>query len=81
MLAKINVSANAKRVPVAATAGAASGYSKEERNSDSGASFHMLHTQSRMTVYKKAPARTTFEVIDGTILSVDRFGTAKVDLD
>ena len=34
-----------------------------------------------MTVYKKAPAETTVEVADGTILPVDGFGTVEVDLD
>ena len=34
-----------------------------------------------MTAYKKAPAGTTVEVADGTILSVNGFGTAEVNLD
>ena len=33
-----------------------------------------------MTAYKKAPAGTTVKVGDGTILSVDGFGTVEVDL-
>ena len=43
---------------------------KEEWDSDSGAS-----------AYKKAPAGTTVEVPDGTILPVDGFGRVEVDLD
>ena len=74
MLAKINVSANTEVGWVAATAGAARGDGKEEWNSDSGASFHMSHTQAGMTAYKKAPAGTTVEVADGTILPVDGLG-------
>ena len=34
-----------------------------------------------MTAYKKAPAGATVEVADGTVLPVDGFGTAEVDLD
>ena len=34
-----------------------------------------------MTAYRKAPAVTTVEVADGTILPVDGFGTVEVDLD
>ena len=34
-----------------------------------------------MIAYKKAPAGTTVEVADGTILPMDGFGTVKVDLD
>ena len=41
----------------------------------------MSHTQAWMTVYKKAPAGTTVEVADGTILPVDGFGKVEVDLD
>ena len=81
ILAKINVSANAEVGLVAATTGAACGDDKEEWNSDSGASFHMSHTQAGVTAYKKAPAETTVEVADGTILPEDGFGTIKVDLD
>ena len=64
-----------------ATTGEARGDGKEKWDSDSGASFHMFHAQAGMTAYKKAPARTTVEVADGTILPVDRFGTVEVDLD
>ena len=44
MLATINVLAILEVGPVAATIRAARGDGKEERDSDSGASFHMLHT-------------------------------------
>ena len=81
MLAKINVPANAEAGLVAATTGAAPGYGKKEWDSDSGASFHMSHTQARTTAYKKAPAGTTVEVADGTRLPVDGSVTVEVDLD
>ena len=61
--------------------GAARGDGKEERDLDSGASFHMSHTQAGMTAYQRAPAGTTVEVADKTILPVDGFGTVEVDLD
>ena len=41
----------------------------------------MFHTQAGMTAYKKAPAGTTVEVADGTVLPVDGFGTVEVDSD
>ena len=47
---------------------------------DSSASFHMHHAQGGMTAYKKAPARTTVEVADGTSLTIDGFRTVEVDL-
>ena len=81
MLAKTNVPANAEVGLVAATSGAARRDSKEEWNTDSGASFHMSHPQAGMTAYKKAPAGTTVEVADRTVLPVDGFGTVEVDLD
>ena len=81
MLAKINVPANAEVGLVAATTGAARGDGKEEWDSDFGVSFHMYYTQTRMTAYKKAPAGTTVEVANGTILLVDEFGIVEVDLD
>ena len=71
MLATINMPANAKVGLVAATAGAAREDGKGEWDSDSGVSFHMFHIQAGMTAYKKAPAGTTVEVADGTILPVD----------
>ena len=49
MLAKINVPANAKVGLVTAMTGAARGDSKEEWDSDIGASFHISHTQTTMT--------------------------------
>ena len=56
MLAEMNVPANYEVAPVVATIGAARRDSKEERDSDSGASFHMSHTQAGKTAYKTAPA-------------------------
>ena len=81
ILAKTNVPANAEEGVVAPMAEAARGDDKEDWDSDSGASFHMSHTQAEMTAYKKAPAGTIVEVADGTILPIDEFGTAEVDLD
>ena len=49
MQAKIDVPANAEVGLVAVTTGAARGDGKEEWDSDSGASFHMPHTQAGMT--------------------------------
>ena len=74
---------NAEVGLVAAMRGAARGDGKEEWDSDFSASFHMSHTQAGMTAYKKAPAGTTVEVADGTILPVAGFGfgTVEVDLD
>ena len=40
----------------------------------------MSHTQAGITVYIKAPAGTTVEVPDETILPVDGFGAVVVDL-
>ena len=81
MLAKTNVPANGEVGLVAATAGEARGYGKEEYNMDSGASLYMSHTQAGVTAYKTAPAVTTVEVGDGTIFPVDGFGTVDVNLD
>ena len=67
MLAKINVPANAEVGLVAATTGAARGDGKQERDSDSDASFHLPHPQAGMTFYKQPPAGTTVEATDGTI--------------
>ena len=80
MLAKIIVPANSEVGPVAATIGAARGEGEEEWDSDPGASFHMSHTRAGTTAYKGAPAATTVEIADGTILPVDGFGTVEVDL-
>ena len=80
MLAKMNVPANSEVGLIAAKIGAARGDGKEEWDLDSGASFHMSHTQAGMTAHKKAPAGTTVEVADGTILPVDGLGTVEVDL-
>ena len=81
MPAKLGVPANSEMGLVAATIGEARGDGKEEWDSDSGASFHMSHTQSGMTAYKKASPATTFEVADGTFLAVDEFGTVEANLD
>ena len=81
MLTKVIVPLKAEVGLVAATIGAARGDGKEKWDSDSGASSHMYHTQAGITAYKKAPAGKTVEVADGTILTVDGFGTVKVDLD
>ena len=81
MLAKMVVPANSKVVLVTATIGVARGDGKEKWDSDSDASFHMYHTQARITSYKKVPAGTTVEVTDGTTLPVDGFGTIEMDLD
>ena len=80
MPARINEPANAELGLVAATTGAARGHSKEEWDSDSGASIHMFHTMDEITAYKEAPAGMTVEVADGIILPVDGFGTVEVDL-
>ena len=80
MLAKINVPANAVEGLVAATTRAARGDGNVEWDSNPGASFHMSHTQARMTAYMETPAGTTVEVADGTILTVNGFGTVEVDL-
>ena len=81
MLAKITVPANADVRLIAATIEEARGDGKEEWGSYSGASFHISHTQAGMGAYKKTPAETTAEVVDGTIFPVDGFGTVEVDLD
>ena len=81
MLAKINVPANFEVRLVAATIGAARGDGKEEWDLDSSATFLISHTRAEMTAYKKAPAGTTVEVADGTILPLDGFATVEVDLD
>ena len=80
MLAKIKVPENAQVRLVAARTGAARGDGKEKWDSDSGASFHMSHTQAGMTAYKKTPTGTITEVADGTILPVDGFETVEVGL-
>ena len=78
MLEKLNVPA--KR-PTAAMVGAGCGDRKKEWESYSGETFHMSHSRAGVIAYKKAPAGTTVEVANGTILLVDRFGTIEVDLD
>ena len=56
MLAKTNVPANTEVGLVVATTGEAFGNGKNKYDSDSGTSFHMSHTQSGISAYKKAPA-------------------------
>ena len=53
MLAKINVPKGSEVELVAATVGAAYGDGKEQWDSDSGASFHISHTQVGLIAYKK----------------------------
>ena len=65
MLVKRNVPANSEVGLVAATIGTARGDGKEEWDSDTGASFHMSHTQAGMTAYKKAPGGTTVKLLTG----------------
>ena len=79
-LAKINIPANVDVGLVAATTGKARGDGNEEWDLNSGASFYMSHKQARMTAYKKAPAGTTVEVADGTILPVDGSGTVCLNI-
>ena len=81
MLVRTNVPANSEVELVAVTIGAARGDGKEGWDLDSGASFHTSHTRVGINAYKKAPAGTTVEVADGTILPVDGFGAVEVDLD
>ena len=47
----------------------------------SGATFHMSHTRTGKSAYKKASPGTTVEIADGNILLVEGFGKIKVDLD
>ena len=61
--------------------GAVRGDSKEEWESDPGATFHMSHTRDGMSNYKKASLGTNVEVADGNVLPVDGFGRIEVDLD
>ena len=63
----------AKR-PTATMIGVSRGDRKEKWEWDSGAIFHMSHTQAGMSAYKKAPAETTVEVANETILPVDASG-------
>ena len=81
MLAKTSVPVNAEVALGAAATGAAHGDGKKEWNSEFGASCHVSHTQAGMIAYKKAPAGTTVEVADGTVLLVNGFGAVEVDLD
>ena len=80
MLAKLTVPVVPEVRAVAAMVGTARGDRKEEWESDSGATFHMSHTRAGMS-YKKASPGTNVEIADGSILPVDKFGRAEVDLD
>ena len=75
MLTKLKVPANSEVGPMAAIIGVTRGGSEEERESDSGATFHMPHTHAGMEVCKKASPRTAVEVADGSILPANGFGT------
>ena len=80
MLAKLTVPAVPEVRAVAAMVGAARGERKEERESDSSATFHMSDTRAGMSAYKKASPGTTVEIADGDILPMDGFGRIEVDL-
>ena len=77
----MNVPANSEVGLVAAMVEAAHGDSKDEQDSDSGATFHRSHARTGMIAYKTASPGTSVEVANGTILSVDGFGTIKVGMD
>ena len=81
MLAKPTVPVVPKVRAVAAMVGAARSDRKEERDLDSGATFHTSHTRAGMSAYKKASLGTNVEIADGNILPVDGFGRIGVDLD
>ena len=81
MLAKLTVPAVPEVRAVAAMVGTARGTRKEERESDSGATFHMSHIRAGMSAYKKASPGTNVEIAGGNILPVDGFGRIEVDLD
>ena len=81
MLAKLTVPAVPEVRAVAAMVGAARGDRKEESESDSSATFYMLHTRAGMSAYEKASPGTIVEIADGNILPVDEFGRIEVDLD
>ena len=61
--------------------GAAHRGNKEKWKADSDPIFHLSHSCTRMTAYKKVSPGTTVEVANENILPVDGFGTSKVDLD
>ena len=81
MLAKLTLPAVPEVRTVAAMVGAACGDMKEEWESDSGATYQMLHTRAGISAYKKASPGTNVEITDGNILPVDGFGKTEVDLD
>ena len=81
MLAKLTVPVVPEVREVTATVGAARSVRKEEWESDSGATFHMSHTRTGMSAYKKASPGTNVEIADGNILPVGGSGRIEVDLD
>ena len=81
MLAKLAVPVVPEMRAVAAMVGEARCDRKEEWESDSGATFHMLHTRAGMSAYKKASQGTTVEIADGNVLPVHGFGRIEADLD
>ena len=81
MLAKLTVPAVPDARAVAAMVGAARGDRKEERESDSGAIFHMSHTCAGISAYNKASPGTTVEIAECNFIPVDGFGRIEVDLD
>ena len=62
MLAKLTVPAVPEVRAVAAMVGATRGDRKEEWELDSGATFHMSHTRTGMSAYKKASPGVTVEI-------------------
>ena len=81
MLAKLTVPAVPEVRAVTAMVGTARGDRKKEWKSDSGGTFHMLHTRAGMSAYKKATPGMNVEIADGNILPVDGFGRVEMDLD
>ena len=81
MLARLTVPVVPEVREVTAMVGAARSVTKEEWESDSGATFHMSHTRAGRSAYKKASPGTNVEIADGNILPVDGFGRIEVDLD
>ena len=73
MLARLTVPVVPEVRGVTAMVGAARSVTKEEWESDSGATFHMSHTRAGRSAYKKASPGTNVEIADGNILPVDRF--------
>ena len=66
MVAKLNVPANPEVGPMVALIGAALGGSMEEWESDSGATFHISHTQAGITACKKTLPGRRSKLLMGT---------------